>query len=94
MTYRVSRLAEKDMHEVAVYIARDSRTAARNWTASIREKCRLLGEMSELGVNRDELRKGLKTFPVGNYLILYKQVEIGIEVVRVLHGARQWQKLL
>jgi toxin ParE1/3/4 len=94
MTYRLSSLAEKDLRDVAVYIARDNRTAARNWAESIREKCRILGDMRDLGVRRDDLREGLQTFPVGNYLILYKQVEIGIEVVRVLHGARQWQKLL
>jgi toxin ParE1/3/4 len=32
--------------------------------------------------------------PVGNYLILYQQVEREAEIVRVLHGARQWQDLL
>lgn len=91
MTYRLSRLAEKDLQDVAVYIARDNRTAARNWTANIKEKCRLLGEMRDIGVARDDLRDGLKTFPVGNYMILYRDAESGVEIVRVIHGARDWQ---
>jgi toxin ParE1/3/4 len=33
-------------------------------------------------------------FPVGNYVILYRPIEAGVEIVRVLHGARQWQDLL
>lgn len=33
-------------------------------------------------------------FPVGNYLILYRPIEAGVEIVRVLHGARQWRDLL
>lgn len=94
MNYRLSSLAEKDLHDIAVYIARDNRTAARNWAANIREKCQLLGEMRDLGVERYDLREGLRTYPVGNYLILYKQVKFGVEVVRVLHGARQWEKLI
>jgi toxin ParE1/3/4 len=32
--------------------------------------------------------------PAGSYLILYQQVDKGVEIARVLHGARQWQDLL
>ena len=27
------------------------------------------------------------------HLILYREIENGAEIVRVVHGARQWQKL-
>lgn len=91
MVFRLSKLAEKDLLEVAVYIARDNKTAARNWTANIKAKCKLLGEMPDLGVKRYDLRDGLKTYPVGRYLIVYKDVETGVEIIRVLHGARDWQ---
>jgi toxin ParE1/3/4 len=36
----------------------------------------------------------LRTFPAGNYLILYRQIDDGAEIVRVVHGARRWQELL
>ena len=91
MTFRLSKSAEKDMRDVAVYIARDNRPAARIWAENIREKCRMLGEMRDLGVRRDDLREGLKTYPVGNYLILYKDMQNGVEIIRVMHGARDWQ---
>ena len=91
MAYRLSSLAEKDMRDVAVYIARDNRTAAKAWATNIREKCRILGEMRVLGISRDDLRDGLKTFPVGNYMILYRHDKNGIEIIRVVHGARNWQ---
>nr|WP_292335451.1 type II toxin-antitoxin system RelE/ParE family toxin [Mesorhizobium sp.] len=45
-------------------------------------------------VARPEVRAGLRTFPAGNYLVLYRQIEDGAEIVRVIHGARQWQELL
>ena len=91
MAYRLSSLAEKDLRDVAIYIARDSRTAARNWTANIKEKCKLLGEMRDLGVRRFDLRDGLKNYPVGRYMILYRDTKAGVEIIRVLHGARDWQ---
>ncbi|MFM6138177.1 MAG: type II toxin-antitoxin system RelE/ParE family toxin [Cuspidothrix sp.] len=30
----------------------------------------------------------MRYFPVGNYLILYREIKDGIEIVRVVHGAR------
>lgn len=50
--------------------------------------------IAEMGVARPEVRADLRTFPVGNYLILYRQTEDGAEIVRVVHGARRWQELL
>jgi toxin ParE1/3/4 len=41
-----------------------------------------------MGAVRDELIPNLRSFPVGNYLIFYKPLPDGIEVLRVLHGAR------
>ncbi|WP_371130402.1 hypothetical protein [Nitrosospira multiformis] len=29
----------------------------------------------------------------GSYLILYQEIDKGVEIVRVPHGARQWQDL-
>jgi toxin ParE1/3/4 len=50
--------------------------------------------MPGMGVARFDVRPNLRMFPVGNYLILYQEIEEGVEIVRVLHGARQWQELL
>jgi len=35
-----------------------------------------------------ELLDGLRSFPIGKYVIFYVPRSRGIEVVRVLHGAR------
>jgi toxin ParE1/3/4 len=50
--------------------------------------------MPGIGVSRDDVRPGLRTFPVGRYLILYRAIGDDAEIVRVVHGARQWQDLL
>jgi toxin ParE1/3/4 len=38
------------------------------------------------GRERRELRRDLRSFPVGSYLIFYVALADGIEVVRVMNG--------
>ena len=93
MTFRYSPQAEADILDIATYIAQDNYGAALNWLDQVDEKSERLGGMPSLGV-AVSTRTGLRVFPFGNYLILYRQVSAGIEIVRVVHGARQWQKLI
>ena len=58
------------------------------FTDTIEEKCRLLGASPEMGRGRPELAPDLRSFPVGNYVIFYRPVRGGVEVVRVLRAAR------
>jgi len=37
---------------------------------------------------RDELAADLRSFPVGRYVIYYRSLPNGVEIVRVLHSAR------
>jgi toxin ParE1/3/4 len=46
----------------------------------------MLAQRPFAGRARGELVHGLRSFPVGNYLIFYVIVIDGIEVVRVMHG--------
>nr|WP_245754608.1 type II toxin-antitoxin system RelE/ParE family toxin [Candidatus Accumulibacter aalborgensis] len=34
------------------------------------------------------METGLRSFPAGRYIIFYQQISEGIEIVRVLHSAR------
>ncbi len=94
MTFRLAPEAEADIEGIALYIAEDNPLAAKRWFDDIQRKCQRLGEAPGMGVARPDVRPGLRMFPVGNYLILYREIEQGAEIVRVLHGARQWQELL
>jgi toxin ParE1/3/4 len=67
--------------------------AALRWIDKIDEKIRLLAEFPGLGAQRDELIPHMRSFPVGNYLIFYRAIADGIEVVRVLHGARNLRQV-
>jgi toxin ParE1/3/4 len=46
-----------------------------------------------MGTGRDELKSGLRCHPVGNYLIFFFPLEDGVDIVRVLHGSRDIERL-
>jgi toxin ParE1/3/4 len=52
------------------------------------EKFVLLPGQPLLGRLRPELALNLRSFPVDNHVIFYRPIDAGIEVARVLHGAR------
>jgi toxin ParE1/3/4 len=92
--FRLRPLAAADIESIALYIAEDNPMAARRWVEDIHRHCQRLGEMPGMGVARFDVRPGLRMLPAGNYLILYREIDDGAEIVRVIHGARQWQELL
>ena len=79
------------MEAIALYIAENNPVAARSWLNDIQRRCQHLGLTPGMGVARFDIRPNLRMFAIGNYLILYQQIDDGVEIVRVLHGARQWQ---
>jgi toxin ParE1/3/4 len=94
VSFRLTPRAEADITAIALYIAEDNPTAAVRWYNEMLRHCRNLGEAPDMGVARPDVRPDLRTFPAGNYMILYRKLVEGAEIVRVVHGARQWQKLL
>ena len=85
--------ADDDIVEIASHIGADNLEAALRWVDVIDAKLRLLSEFPGLGAQRDELAAGVRSLPVGNYLIFYRPIDGGIEVVRVVHGARNLRRI-
>lgn len=83
-----SRLADNDLYEIGLYIARDNPAAADALLVEIGQTSQRLAVFPDSGRKRDDLMRGLRSAPVGNYVIFYRPISGGIEVVRVLHGAR------
>jgi toxin ParE1/3/4 len=80
--------AEQDLREIWLFIATDNEGAATRLLRSIAEKCDLLADFPGMGRLRPELGHGLHSFTVGSYVVFYQTIEGGIEIIRVLHGAR------
>ena len=80
--------AENDIEEIWLYIAQDNPDNADRFLDEIEETSRKLVQLTSMGRNRDELYPGLKSFPVGKYIIFYLPISDGLEIVRILHGMR------
>jgi toxin ParE1/3/4 len=94
MSYRILPLAARDIEEIVFYIAEDNPMAAQKWLNDIHARCRRISEMPGMGTAKPDVNPDLRMSPIGNYLILYRQIGPDVEIVRVVHGARQWQELL
>jgi toxin ParE1/3/4 len=81
-------LAQEDLIEIWEYIADDSIDRADAFIDIIDGKLRTLAAQPMMGRARDELMAGLRSFPVGRYILFYELVTDGIALVRVLHSAR------
>jgi toxin ParE1/3/4 len=87
---RVTRrpLAEADILEIWDYIADDSLAAADRWVDRLDEQFRMLAAQPMMGRAREGLAPRVRSFPFGRYVVFYIPMDAGIDVVRVLHGAR------
>ena len=86
--YRVSDAARSDLDEIWFYIAQDNTDAADRFLGAIVSRFPKLATMPQIGRAREELSPRLRSFPLGRYIIFYRPMENGVEIVRVLHGAR------
>ena len=86
--YQLTPRAERDLDEIADHVASWSLEAAERLIDQIQDRCRALASMPETGRLRNELAPGLRSAVVGRYLIFFRPAGSGIEVVRILHGAR------
>jgi len=83
-----------DVEESAVYIGRDSPESALRFIDAVEATLGLIADNPAIGALRMHDRKGLlglRAFPVQDFdkhIVFYRRTERGIEVLRVLHGAR------
>ena len=80
--------ALSDLEEIWVYFSETSEKTADKILKQITEKFPKLLNYPEMGRERNDLLIGLRSFPVGKFVIFYQRIEPGIEIVRVVHGSR------
>ncbi len=85
--------AKSDLKEIWKYIASDSKERANDFLRALNDKMEALAKNPLMGRERDEVTPGLRSFPFKRYVIFYQPLPDGIDVVRVLHGARDIDSL-
>jgi toxin ParE1/3/4 len=93
--HRVSRDALRDLDEIFVYWAkRASLDVADRLIEAISERFWMLGEYPDAGRSCEDLMPGARCFPAGKYLIYYRKMRRGVEILHIVHGARDRTKSL
>jgi toxin ParE1/3/4 len=88
-----SPVARADLQDIWNYIAADSAVQADRLTEKFRVKLEHLAKWNTLGRPRPELEKDCRSYPFGKYCFYFRPLEGGIEVIRVLHSARDLDQI-
>ena len=82
--------AEKDVDDAIDFVSMDNPTAAGGLAERIEKSLRLLAERPYLGRQAPETgQPGMRRMAVPPYVVFYFVGQQAVQVVRVLHGARQ-----
>ena len=97
MAHRVAPEAEAELDNIWYYVAKESGSfqIADRLIDSITERFYLLACHPHIGRRRDEdLRPGLRSFPAGEYVIIYRVEEQDVLILYVFRGSRDVVSLL
>jgi toxin ParE1/3/4 len=88
-SYRITNEAQADLDTLWLYVAeRGGLETADRLIDTIIERFPHLAASPGMGRAREDFAPGLRSFPVGDYLIFYRCTTGRIDIVRVLHGRR------
>lgn len=83
-----THLAARDLEEIWLYIAHENIDAADALIDQMMATCLLIAAKPTIGRARPELLPELRSFPVNHYVLFYMPMSDGIEIIRVIHSAR------
>ena len=91
--FRLSPAAESDLTDIWTYRADSSEERADELIEQLVKQFMMLTTFPEAGRKRPELKKGIRSFVVERHVIFYRTINQGIEIVRVLYGTRDIDKI-
>ena len=90
---KIVQLAESDLEEIWDYISANNIESANRLIKDLIQKFGLLAENPQIGRTHDEFVLNLRSFAYKKYIIFYFPIENGVEIYRVIHGARNVEDL-
>lgn len=90
----ITPAADRDADEIFAFIATDNPLAGEELVQRIFAAAKRLSQFPESGRARPELGAGARTIVVGRYLLLYRVGPDSVDIMRIVHGARELSGLL
>ena len=91
--YVINVLASRDLNEIADYFAETSLEAGERFFREFNRKCQQLVAFPNSGKSYAEIRAELRGLPLESYIIFYRILDNGIEILRVVSGRRNLPSL-
>jgi plasmid stabilization system protein ParE len=93
--YRLTPNAQENVDTICAFIADDSVAAALRVWDSLEQAFEQLAQTPEIGHTREDLTdRPVKFWNVFSYLIVYDPTSVPLNIIAVLHGARDVEHLL
>ncbi len=90
-----SSYVEADLRDIRDHISKDSPESSHRMMVRFVTAFRMLARRPELGHEREDLLEpSIRFWPVGFYMILYVPARRPIEILAVVHGARDVPAIL
>jgi toxin ParE1/3/4 len=87
--------AEIDLEDIGDWIAVNNPLRAASFVGELRQACLQIGpRLNAYPVLEHRKNDGLRRRVYGNYLIFYRVTEVAVEIVHVLHGARDYAGII
>jgi len=80
--------SRQDLRDILEHIANDKPGAALKYVERLEDECWMLARNSEIGSLRNDLLPNLRCWSVGSYVVCYRAAADGVEIIRVVHAAR------
>jgi toxin ParE1/3/4 len=91
--YVINILASRDLNEIADYFAENSLEAGEQFFRAFNRKCQQLVTFPNSGKSYAAIRPDLRGLSLESYVIFYRILDDGVEILRVVSGRRNFPSL-
>ena len=89
----ISPSASQDLDQIFDYFASHNVDAGEKFVISFEKKCQNLLQFPNMGRSYQDIEPSLRGVPLDNHIILYRLIDNGVEIVRVVSGYRNLKYL-
>jgi len=86
--YVINVLASRDLNEIADYFVQTNLDVGERFFREFNRKCQQLTDFPSSGKRYPGVRADLRGLPLEGYIIFYRLLDDGIEILRVVNGRR------
>jgi toxin ParE1/3/4 len=91
--YIISQPAIRDLELISSYFADVNVEAGESFLQGFNKRCQQLTSFPLIGRSYDELQPGLRGLSLQGYIVLYRVIDDGIEIVRIANGRQDLRTL-